>query len=218
MQTKLFTLILVAITCILTPLTSAATIATAKEFNAKEAFSSHGVALRTLMLDLYECQPQALQKSTKVSKEEFVQWVFEGPFAWKFDAIRNVQSIEALKLSVNQVNQGDRVLPFITGLYTMILEAYGGKNEYSFSDNIHPQKLNLAAHNVDVSADKLLNLKQENSDLLIGKSCNNKVKQKLNEISKNLLDDYYSLTQGAAHDNGLVAPSAESTKEEFITL
>lgn len=218
MLTKLFTLIFVTITCILSPLTSATTITTAIEFNAKEAFSLHGSVLRTLMLDLYECQPEALQKSTKVSKEEFVQWVFEGPFGWKFDAIRSVQSIEALKLSVNQDNQGDRVLPFITGLYTMILGAYSGKNEYTFSDNIKPQKLILAVQNVEISAVKLLNLKHENGDLFIKKSCNSEVKLKLNEIIKNLLKDYYSLTKETTLDNGLVAPSAESTKEEFITL
>lgn len=222
MLTKLIPLILVAITCVFTPLTSATTVnqtkISAKEFNAKEAFSFHSAALRTLMLDIYECQPQALQKSTKVSKEEFVQWVFEGPFNWKFDAIRSAQSIEALKLSVIQVNYGDRVLPFITGLYTMILDAYGGKNEYTFSNDIHPQKLNLAAQNIDVGAEKLLNLKQENGELLIDKSCNSEVKQKLKKISKNLLHDYYSLTQGTTLDNGLVAPNTDSPKEAFIQL
>ncbi len=75
---------------------------TTKQLNAKNAFSFHREVLHSLMLDLYECKPDELKKSTKVSKEEYAQWVFEGPFDWKFDAIRNMQSSEAIMLSFNQ--------------------------------------------------------------------------------------------------------------------
>ncbi|MEQ1766190.1 MAG: hypothetical protein ABL859_02065, partial [Methylotenera sp.] len=112
-----------------------------KSFIANDEFSLHSSALRDLMLTLYQCNPHELQKSTKVSKEEFVQWVFEGPFGWKFDAIRNKQTLDALSLSLNPEYQADRVLPLVTGLYTMILNSYGGETEYRFTQPINPNIL-----------------------------------------------------------------------------
>lgn len=157
-----------------------------KQFSAADAFSIQSASLRTLMLELYECQPQALQKSTKVSKEEFIQWVFEGPFSWKFDAIKNTQTIEALNLSFNADYQGDRVLPLITGLYTMLLQAYGGKNEFTFTETINPQKLTIAGQNIEITVAKLLSVKQDNNEFHLSDNCNKNVKRMLNDISKHI--------------------------------
>jgi len=168
-----------------------------KQFSAADAFSIQSASLRSLMLELYECQPQSLQKSTKVSKEEFVQWVFEGPFSWKFDAIKNTQTIEALTLSFNEEYQGDRVLPLITGLYTMLLQAYGGKNEYTFTETINPQKLAIAAQNIEISTAKLLSVKHDNNEPLLSENCNKNVKRMLNDISIHMVADGLRLAKEA---------------------
>jgi hypothetical protein len=157
-----------------------------KQFSAADAFSVQSANLRTLMLDLYECNPQALQKSTKVSKEEFVQWVFEGPFGWQFDAIRNMQSIDALTISFSTTYQSDRVLPLITGLYTMLLQSYGGKNEFTFDETINLQKLTIAAQNIEITAAKLFSVKQDNNELHLTDNCNKNIKRMLNDISKHI--------------------------------
>ncbi|MFA7349335.1 MAG: hypothetical protein WC009_01125 [Methylotenera sp.] len=169
-----------------------------KQFNAADAFSLQSANLRTLMLELYECNPQALQKSTTVSKAEFVQWVFEGPFGWQFDAIKNTQTIEALNLSFNAEYQGDRVLPLITGLYTMLLQAYGGKNEFTFTETINPQKLTIAVQNVEITSAKLLSIKQDNNELHLSDNCNKNVKRMLNDISKHIDADARGIAKEAS--------------------
>ena len=63
--------------------------------SAKEEVQTHAEHLRQIMVRLYQLNPLELQKSTKVSAEEFMQWVFEGPFNWKFDAIRKLQQTDA---------------------------------------------------------------------------------------------------------------------------
>ncbi|MDO9282014.1 MAG: hypothetical protein Q7T88_06500 [Methylotenera sp.] len=158
-----------------------------KQFSTTDEFSIQSANLRTLMLELYECNPQALQKSTSVSKDEFVQWVFEGPFSWKFDAIKNSQSTEALTLSFNEKYQGDRVLPLITGLYTMLLHAYGGENEFTFNKTIDLKELTIAAQNVEISSAKLFNLKHDNNEPKLSDKCNKNVTHVFNDLSKHIL-------------------------------
>jgi hypothetical protein len=166
-----------------------------KQFSVADAFGMQSASLRTLMLELYECNPQDLQKSTKVSKEEFVQWVFEGPFFWKFDAIRNVQSVDALTLSFSSEYRGDRVLPFITGLYTMQLLAYGGKMEYLFPEKINPQKLYIAAQNIKIGSAKLLRAKLENDEPYISNHCSVKIKKNLDDIFNNTNHDAQTISK-----------------------
>ncbi len=117
----------------------------------------HGSHLRLTMTALYRLNPHELQKSASVSPEEMAQWVFEGPFGWKFDALRNAQGIEALNLAFNPEFHGDRILAMITGIQTMIIAAYGGKTEFHFPDPVNPHHLNIAAQNVDKVLWKLKN-------------------------------------------------------------
>lgn len=210
---KYFFWVIVASACVVTsPLTWADdnhTKNSAAAFNAKEAFSLHIADLRTLMLNLYECQPQDLQKSTKVSKEEFVQWVFEGPFSWQFDTIKNVQSIEALTLSFSQAYQGDRILPLITGLYTMLLQAYGGKNEYTFAAAT-PQKLSIAAQNIAISAAKLSSKSLNNVA-----DCHTLI---LSKLAKRVSDDSEKLDTSTQINKLLKPPQPNGDLTDFLPL
>ena len=174
---------------------------TTKQLNAKNAFSFHREVLHSLMLDLYECKPDELKKSTKVSKEEYAQWVFEGPFDWKFDAIRNMQSSEAIILSFNQQYQGDRVLPLITGLYTILLQAYGGKNEFTFTEEISQKQLEEAIQSLALAEAKLQDYRQDDGTVYLDESCYKNVKQKLIKISKRLLSDSRLITNLYFDDN-----------------
>jgi len=186
-----------------------------KPFSAQDEFSVHSANLRTLMLELYECRPQALQKSTKVSKEEFAQWVFEGPFGWKFDAIGNTQSIEALTLSLSQEYQGDRILPLITGLYTMTLLAYGGKNEFTFTKIIKPNNIIIAAKNVEISATKIHTIKNESGELYLNEGCSANAQQKLDVIKNKLFEDYKAIAKQEP-DSSLSSIQTHSNTIEFI--
>jgi|GEM_PF-442078 len=124
----------------------------------------HGNNLRLVMTALYRLNPHELQKSASVSPEEMTQWVFEGPFGWKFDALRDAQGIEALNLAFDPEFHGDRILAMITGIQTMIITAYGGKTEFLFPDPVDPHHLNIATRNMDKV---LWKLKNTSSDIRI---------------------------------------------------
>lgn len=182
------------------------------KFNVADAFNIQSASLRSLMLELYDCQPQDLQKNTKVSKEEFVEWVFEGPFDWKFDAIKNAQSIEALTLSFSQEYQGDRILPLITGLYTMLLHAYGGENEFTFNNTISLENFTIATQNIEIITTKLQNSLQEKDSLNLHEVCIVTAQKKLIEIKKKLLVDYEKISH-VAGSNPLRSRIDESSGE-----
>jgi hypothetical protein len=83
-------------------------------------FEQHTASLQQWMVQVYASNPSELQKSTQVSPREMAEWVFHGPFNWKFDAIRSLQGSDALQLSVSDDFPGDRILAFTTGTYTLL--------------------------------------------------------------------------------------------------
>ncbi len=136
-------------------------------------------SLKTLMIKLYKRNPQELKKSTSSPLEVMVDWVFEGDHNWKFAAIDNKQDTEAIFLAFKPEYQGDRVLPFIVGLQTMLIKAHGGKTEFYFTDQIDPQKVYNAARNVEIAAWKISNARDAGGKLYL-------LTNEINETEKNL--------------------------------
>lgn len=124
-------------------------------------------SLRLLMTKLYKRNPHELQKSTSDNVEKMVAWVFEGQHDWKFAAIHEAQGTEAIFLAFDPNYQGDRVLPFIVGLQTMLIKAHGGKSEFYLPDNIDPQNVYNAARNVEIAAWKLSNARDASGKLYL---------------------------------------------------
>lgn len=122
-------------------------------------------SLRLLMTKLYKRNPAELKKSTSGTVEEMVDWVFEGDHQWKFEAISGVQDLEAMYLAFKPEYKGDRVLPFIVGIQTMLIKARGGKSEFFILDSIDPQKVYNSARNIEIAVWKLSNTKDENGHL-----------------------------------------------------
>lgn len=112
-------------------------------------------SLRLLMTKLYKRNPRELAKSTSGSLEQMVDWVFEGSHGWRFKAIGHARDVEAIHLAFRADYQGDRVLPFIVGLYTMLVKAHGGKSEFYLLDSLEPQHLYNAARNIEIAVWKL---------------------------------------------------------------
>ena len=124
-------------------------------------------SLRLLMTKLYKRNPHELKKSTSDTVEVMVDWVFEGNHGWKFEAIQNLQGTDAIFLTFKPEYQGDRVLPFIVGLQTMLIKAHGGKTEFFMTDQVDPQSVYNAARNVEIAAWKLSNARDENGQLFL---------------------------------------------------
>src|SRR5690606_22680956 len=97
-------------------------------------------SLKLLMIKLYKRNPHELRKSTRDSAEQMAERVFEQQQDWKFEAINEAQDTRAIFLAFDPDYQGDRVLPFIVGLQTMLIKAHGGKSEFYLPDNIDPQR------------------------------------------------------------------------------
>lgn len=126
-------------------------------------------SLRRLMTKLYKRNPRELAKSTADSVEEMVYWVFEddAQHAWKFEAIENKQGTEAIFYAFDAAYQGDRVLPFIVGLQTMLAKAHNNKKTFYFTDSLDPQKLYNVARNIEIAAWKLSNSRDEGGNLYL---------------------------------------------------
>jgi hypothetical protein len=137
-------------------------------------------SLRSLMIKLYKRNPSELKKSTSEDAEKMVNWVFNGNHNWNFEAINNIQGNDAIYLVFNEDYKGDRVLPFIVGIYTMLIKAHGGKKEFYLFDSIDPQLLYNASRNVEIAAWKLSNTKDASGRLFL---VANEINEKENNLS-----------------------------------
>jgi hypothetical protein len=124
-------------------------------------------SLRRLMIKLYKRNPRELRKSTSGTVDEMVDWVFEGAHGWKFKTIHDAEGTDAIHLAFKPEYVGDRVLPFIVGLQTMLIKAHGGKAEFYLTDNIDPQNVYNAARNVEIAAWKLSNARDASGQLYL---------------------------------------------------
>jgi hypothetical protein len=124
-------------------------------------------SLRRLMIKLYKRNPRELRKSTSGTVDEMVDWVFEGAHGWKFKTIHDAEGTDAIHLAFKPEYAGDRVLPFIVGLQTMLIKAHGGKAEFYLTDNIDPQNVYNAARNVEIAAWKLSNARDASGQLYL---------------------------------------------------
>ena len=136
-------------------------------------------SLRLLMVKLYKRNPRELKKSTSGTVEEMVDWVFEGGHGWKIKKINEAQGTEALQMAFQPDYTGDRVLPLIVGLQTMLIRAHGGKTEFYMTDSLDPQIIYNAARNVEIAVWKLSNARDGNGQLYL-------LTNELNEHEHNL--------------------------------
>jgi len=134
-------------------------------------------SLRTLMLKLYKRNPNQLAKSTSDKAEAMVDWVFDGELQhhWQFKEIDNKQGTDAISLTFDSNFEGDRILPFIVGLQTMLAKAHGNKKEFYLTDNLDPQRIYNVARNIEIAAWKLSNARNADGNLyLISNEINDK--------------------------------------------
>ncbi|MGB2832492.1 MAG: hypothetical protein WBC07_06035 [Methylotenera sp.] len=132
-------------------------------------YSENRQSLRTLMLKLYKRNPHELAKSTSEGAEKMVDWVFDGvsQHHYQFKEIDNKQGTEAIFLAFKPDYKGDRVLPFMVGLQTMLLKAHDGKTDFYLTDSIDPQHIYNMARNVEIAAWKLSNARDSNGALYL---------------------------------------------------
>jgi hypothetical protein len=136
-------------------------------------------SLRLLMVKLYKRNPRELRKSTSSTLDEMVDWVFEGGHGWKIKRIDEKQGIDAIQMAFSAEYRGDRVLALIVGLQTMLIKAHGGKTAFYLTDDIDPQSVYNVARNMEITAWKLSNARDDKGQLLL-------LTNELNESERNL--------------------------------
>ena len=126
-------------------------------------------SLRALMLKLYKRNPLELKKSTSDPAEKMVSWVFDGSMQHQFlfSEINNLPGSDAIFLAFKPEYNGDRVLPFIVGLYTMLLRAHNDKTDFYLTDSIDPQRVYNVARNFEIAAWKLSNARRQDGTLFL---------------------------------------------------
>ena len=138
-------------------------------------------SLRLLMFKLYKRNPRELQKSTADVAEKMVTWVFDGgaQHHFQFAEINNLQGTDAIFLTFKPDYTGDRVLPFIVGLHTMLLKAHNDKTDFYFTDSLDQQRLYNVARNIEIAVWKLSNARDSNGALFL-------LTNEINDTEKNL--------------------------------
>ena len=132
------------------------------DYEIRENFES----LKLLMIKLYKRNPIQLKKTTSDNAEQAANYFFSNPnHKWNFETIGNKQGFEAIYQSFDENFKGDRVLSLITGLYTMTIEAHGGKTEFYITDSIEPQNLYNLARNYEIVV-WMLSTKKNSEDKL----------------------------------------------------
>jgi hypothetical protein len=111
--------------------------------------------LQELTAKLYRRNPQQWRRAGHASVEAAVIQVFGRDRPVTFAALGHRRSVAAMHLAFDPGYAGDRVLAFSEGLRTMLLDAYGGKREFYLTDSFDPQRLYLAARNLEIAMWKL---------------------------------------------------------------
>jgi len=110
--------------------------------------------LRTLMEKLYRRNPREWKKRGDSSFEHVVADVFDD-YRWGFPELQGKRGTECIELAFDDAYQGDRVLAFVAGLTSMVLETYGNRTEFYLLDQLDPQKLYNGARNVEIAVWRL---------------------------------------------------------------
>jgi len=123
--------------------------------------------LENLMEKLYKRNPQELRKGGWRNRKGAIQRVFGPGRARSFPALRGKRSVDAMRLAFGIDYHGDRVLALMEGLRGMLLDSYSGKRELFLLDELDPQKLYNAARNIEITAWKLNNDRNEEGRLFL---------------------------------------------------
>lgn len=107
--------------------------------------------LRELAAKLYRRNPNQLALSQHADDQAAaVEQIFAADFMPPF--ADKARAAAAIQQALNPDYQGDRVAAYVYGLYSMLLDAYGGVDTFYFHHEYDPQKLYNLARNVEVAS------------------------------------------------------------------
>ncbi|OUR64991.1 hypothetical protein A9Q79_04845 [Methylophaga sp. 42_25_T18] len=124
--------------------------------------------LEQLMIKLYKRNPSARYDKAQRNIEDSVNLVFSRPHDFKYTQLNNRSSTDLIYLALDPEYQGgDRVLPFIVGLRSMLMASYDLHTEFYYLTSIDEQKLYNSARNIEIAAWLLAESRNEQDDLYL---------------------------------------------------
>lgn len=114
-------------------------------------------SLQRLAEKLYKRNPREWKKDGRASPEAALGALFHPARAGLSPEPEGRRSTALLLAGLHEDYPHDRVAAFVGGLATMIHDAFDGKDDFYFFDDLNPQKIYNAARNVEIAAWKLAN-------------------------------------------------------------
>lgn len=111
--------------------------------------------LREFARKLYVRNPNEWRRAGHVSPDAALKTLFGSTRKEPYPGLRNKRSSDAIALAFDESFLGDRVAAFTYGMYTMLLDGYGGKRRFYLPDRLDPQKLYYLARNFEIAFWKL---------------------------------------------------------------
>jgi hypothetical protein len=124
--------------------------------------------LKLLMIKLYKRNPSARHDKEQRSLEASVDLFFSKPAGTDYPQFNKVTSTDLIHLSLDPAYQGgDRVLPFISGLRSMLMASYNNLTDFYYLTSIDEQKLYNSARNIEIAAWLLAESRNEDGELFL---------------------------------------------------
>jgi hypothetical protein len=124
--------------------------------------------LKLLMTKLYKRNPSARHDKEQRSLEASVELFFSKPAGSDYPQFNDLTSTDLIHLALDPTYEGgDRVLPFISGLRTMLMASYNNHTDFYYLTSIDEQKLYNSARNIEIAAWLLAESRNEKGELFL---------------------------------------------------
>ncbi|MDY0055873.1 MAG: hypothetical protein RBS46_06225 [Methyloversatilis sp.] len=127
------------------------------EAHHREIFAS----LERLADKLYKRNPREWRRAGLDSREAAMARLFVAQHDWRLPEFDNRRDIDVMRLAFAPDFAGDRVAALIIGMGGMIQTAWGDRSELFIMDELDPQALSNCARNIEISAWKLAQSRDE---------------------------------------------------------
>lgn len=133
------------------------------EAHHREIFAS----LERLADKLYKRNPREWRRAGLDSREAAMARLFAAQHDWRLPEFDNRRGIDVMRLAFAPDFAGDRVAALIIGMGGMIQTAWADRSELFIMDELDPQALSNCARNIEISAWKLAQSRDEMGNPLL---------------------------------------------------
>ena len=133
------------------------------EAHHREMFAS----LERLADKLYRRNPREWRRAGLESRDAAMDRLFRAEHQWRLAEFEHRRGVEVMRLAFAGDFSGDRVAALIAGMGGMIQTAWSDRTELFLLDELDPQALSNCARNLEISAWKLAQSRDETGELLL---------------------------------------------------